>query len=136
SEIVDFADHHSGVVATSGGRLNPYKLGVELFKYIEERWDKGRFGKEWEECDDIARKRTWDLRTGLGREKIFQVRQLYNDVTFIDEFVTTEFCRDEMLYVFGYNKRTGMWEITDREFRAVKEKLLFQLTNFGQPFIY
>jgi stage V sporulation protein R len=136
SEIIDFADAHSGVVATAPGRLNPYKLGVQLFKYIEERWDKGRFGKEWEECDDLARKRTWDLRTGLGRQKLFQVRQLYNDVTFIDEFLTPEFCREEKLYTFGFNKRSGMWEITDRDFKAIKEKLLFQLTNFGDPFIY
>jgi stage V sporulation protein R len=136
SEIIDFADRHASILATAPGRLNPYKLGVELFKYIEERWDKGRFGKEWEECDDLARKKSWDLRTGLGRQKIFQVRQLYNDVTFIDEFLTPEFCQDNKLYVFGYNKRSGMWEITDREARAIKEKLLFQLTNFGQPFIY
>jgi len=136
SEIIDFADAHSGVVATSPGRLNPYKLGIELFKYIEERWDKGRFGKEWSDCDDIARKKSWDLRTGLGRKKIFQVRQLYNDVTFLDEFFTPEFCFDQGFYVFGYNKRSGNWEITDREFRAVKEKLLTQLTNFGKPFIF
>jgi len=32
--------------------LNPYKLGVELFRDIEERWNKGRFGKEYEECED------------------------------------------------------------------------------------
>jgi stage V sporulation protein R len=29
-----------------------------------------------------------------------------------------------------------MYEISDREFKAVKEKLLFSLTNFGQPFIF
>jgi stage V sporulation protein R len=136
SEIIDFADRHASILATSPGRLNPYKLGIELFKYIEERWDKGRFGKEWEECDDLAKKKSWDMRTGLGRQKIFQVRQLYNDVTFIDEFITPEFCQEQLLYVYGYNKRSGMWEITDREARAIKEKLLFQLTNFGQPFIY
>ena len=136
SEIIDFADAHSGVVATSPGRLNPYKLGIELYKYIEERWDKGRYGKEWAECDDIAKKKNWDLRTGQGRAKIFQVRQLYNDITFLDEFFTPEFCYDQGFYAFGYNKRTGNWEITDREFRAVKDKLLTQLTNFGKPFIF
>ena len=136
SEIIDFADAHSGVLATSPGRLNPYKLGIELFKYIEERWDKGRFGKEWADCDDIAKKKNWDMRTGLGREKVFQVRQLYNDITFLDEFFTAEFCEEQGFYAFGYNKRTGNWEITDREFRAVKDKLLTQLTNFGKPFIF
>ena len=28
------------------GALNPYKLGIELFRDIEERWNKGQFGKE------------------------------------------------------------------------------------------
>ncbi|HEX5132950.1 MAG TPA: SpoVR family protein, partial [Candidatus Krumholzibacteria bacterium] len=27
------------------------------------------------------------------------------------------------------------YEVADREFRAVKEKLLFQLTNMGHPFV-
>jgi len=27
SEIVDYAENNAGVMATSGGRLNPYKLG-------------------------------------------------------------------------------------------------------------
>lgn len=29
-----------------------------------------------------------------------------------------------------------MYEIASREFKEIKEKLLFRLTNFGQPFIY
>src|SRR5262249_46376349 len=42
SELVDFADHHSGTMATYGGRLNPYKLGIELLRDIEFRWNTGR----------------------------------------------------------------------------------------------
>ncbi|HEV8246809.1 MAG TPA: SpoVR family protein, partial [Polyangiaceae bacterium] len=53
SEIVDYADNNAGVMATSGGRLNPYKLGVELFRSVEERWNKGQFGREWEDCSDL-----------------------------------------------------------------------------------
>ena len=68
--------------------MNPYKLGVELYRNIEERWNKGQFGQEWEECDDLDVKKNWDLRLGLGTQKIFEVRALYNDVTFIDEFLT------------------------------------------------
>src|SRR5438445_8172152 len=44
-EIIDYADHHSGTLATSPGRLNPYKLGIELLRDIEDRWNKGKFGK-------------------------------------------------------------------------------------------
>ena len=136
SEIIDYADHAAGVLATSGGRLNPCKLGVELYRNIEERWDRGQFGKEWEDCDDLAAKKNWNLRLGLGRRKIFEVRALYNDVTFIDEFLTPDFCRDHKLFSFSWSNRNERYEIETREFKAVKEKLLFQLTNAGSPFIY
>jgi stage V sporulation protein R len=136
AEIISFADLHSGVVATGGGRLNPYKLGLELLRDVEDRWNKGKFGKEYEECDDIAAKRNWDRQLGLGRQKIFEIRKLYNDVTFIDEFLTPEFVIDNKLFTFRYNRDTDLYEIASREFREIKEKLLFRLTNFGQPFIY
>jgi stage V sporulation protein R len=136
SELVDFADHHAGVVAVHPGRLNPYKLGIELLRDVEERWDTGRFGKEYEECDDLAAKRNWDRQLGLGRQKIFEIRKLYNDVTFIDEFLTPEFCLEQKLFTFKYNRDTDLYEIASREFKEIKEKLLFRLTNFGQPFIY
>src|SRR5262249_948836 len=67
SELIDYADHHSGTMATHGGRINPYKLGIELLRDIEQRWNTGRFGKEYEECDDLDKKRTWDKQLGLGR---------------------------------------------------------------------
>jgi stage V sporulation protein R len=136
SEIIDYADHASGVTASAPGQLNPYKLGVELYRHIEERWDKGQFGKEWDDCQDMAARKSWDRRLGLGKKKIFEVRKLYNDVTFIDEFFTEEFCRENKFFSFGFNERSGNWEIESREFKKVKEKLLFRLTNFGQPFIY
>ena len=136
SEIVAFADLHSGIVATGGGRLNPYKLGLELLRDIEERWNKGKFGKEYDECEDIREKKIWDRGLGLGRQKLFEIRKLYNDVTFIDEFLTPEFVVDNKLFTFRYNRDTDFYEIASREFKAIKEKLLFRLTNFGQPFIY
>jgi stage V sporulation protein R len=136
SEIIDYADHNAGVLATSGGRLNPYKLGVELYRNVEERWDKGQFGKEWEECDDLEAKKNWNLRLGLGKKKLFEVRALYNDVTFIDEFLTPEFCREHKLFSFSWSNRNERYEIESREFKAIKERLLFSLTNGGNPFIY
>ena len=136
TDIIEYAENNAGVMATSGGRLNPYKLGVELFRSIEERWNKGQFGREWEECDDLETKKSWDLRLGLGREKIFEVRSLYNDVTFIDEFLTTEFAIEHKLFTYAWSSRNERFEIESREFKAIKEKLLFQLTNFGNPFIY
>ncbi|HMO56553.1 MAG TPA: SpoVR family protein [Roseiflexaceae bacterium] len=136
SELIDFADHHAGVVAVHPGRLNPYKLGIELLRDVEERWNTGRFGKEYEDCDDLAAKRSWDKQLGLGRQKIFEIRRLYNDVTFLDEFLTPEFCLEQKLFTFRYNRDTDFYEIASREFKEIKEKLLFRMTNFGQPFIF
>lgn len=134
-EVIDYADHHAGTLATRPGNLNPYKLGIELFRDIEERWDRGMFGAAWEECDDLARKRTWDLKLGRGKEKIFEVRRIYNDVLFVDEFLTEDFARRQKLFTFEYSKQSDDWVIASREFKAIKEKLLFQLTNWGNPVI-
>jgi len=135
SEIVDYADHASMVTATSGRQLNPYKMGVELYRHIEERWNKGRFGKAWDECDSMAERAAWDTKAGLGREKIFQVRRTHNDLTFIDEFLTHEFVREQDLFSFGYNRRHHQYEVESRQFEDVKRKLLAQLTNMGHPMI-
>jgi len=136
AEIIDYADATAGVLATAPGRLNPYKLGVELFRYIESRWNKGQFGKEWDECESLDAKRDWDRRLGLGRQKIFEVRRLHNDITFLDEFFTLEFCMEQKFYSFGFSERSGNWEIQSREFKKVKDQMLRMLTNRGQPTIY
>lgn len=135
SEVIDYADHHSGTVAMSPQSYNPYKVGIELFREIEERWNKGQFGREWQDCDDVVERKNWDKKLGLGREKIFEVRKIYNDVTFIDEFLTEDFCVRNKMFVYQYNKKTQQFEINTRDFKAIKSKLLFQMTNFGQPII-
>ncbi len=133
SEVIDYADHHSGTVATRPGQLNPYKLGLELFRHIEHRWNKGQFGKDWVECEDERERRAWDTGALQGRKKIFDVRRTHNDVTFIDEFLTPEFVVEQGLFSFERNKSSGEAVISSRDFREVKQKLLFMLTNHGQP---
>jgi stage V sporulation protein R len=135
AEIIDYADRHAGTMGSAPGVLNPYKLGIELFRDIKDRWDKGKFGSEWDECEDAAKRRSWDRKLGLGNEKIFQVRRIYNDVLFIDEFLTERFAREHKLFTFEYSKQSDEYVIASREFRQIKEKLLFQLTNWGNPVI-
>lgn len=135
AEVIDYADHHSGTMATSPTRLNPYKLGIELLKDIEDRWNKGQFGEEWDRCDDINKRETWNKELGLGREKIFEVRKIHNDVTFIDTFLTEDFCRKHNMFQFAYNEATNNYEIASREFQEIKQQLLRNLTNHGRPFI-
>lgn len=136
SEVVDYASSHAGTVSMAGGRFNPYKIGLELFRDIEDRWNKGKFGPEYENCENITEKRNWDKNLGLGRQKIFEVRKIYNDVTFIDEFLTPEFCAEHRLFTFRLNPKSEEYEIASREFEKIKKQLLFQLTNRGHPRIF
>jgi len=136
SELIDYADRHAGTMAGGSGQLNPYKVGIELFRDIEDRWNRGRFGKGWEDCDDLEAKQNWDLKLGKGREKIFQVRRIYNDVTFVDEFLTEDFCKQHKLFVYDYDEASAEYVISSRDFAAVKQKLVQSLVNFGQPLIY
>jgi stage V sporulation protein R len=135
SELVDYADHQSGTLGVQPGQINPYKLGYELYKDIEYRWDTGRFGKEFDECDDLVEKANWNRDVGQGLEKIFQVRAIYNDMNFIDDFLTDDFCREQKLFTYKLNEKTGMYEIDERSTAKIKDKLLFSLTNSGQPYI-
>jgi stage V sporulation protein R len=135
SEVICYADHHSSTMAMSPQRLNPYKIGIELFRDIEERWNKGQFGSDWDSCDDIREKENWNKNTGLGRDKIFEVRKIHNDVTFIDTFLTPEFCQKNKMFMFAYNEANDYYEIASREFYKVKEQLLDSLTNHGRPVI-
>lgn len=135
SEIVEFADKHAGVMAMSRQNINPYKVGIELMRDIEYRWDRGMFGKEYNECNSMPEKLRWDTKLGLGKQKIFEVRKSHNDISFIDEFLTPDFCERQQLFTYKYNPRTGRFEIDSKDFQAIKQKLLSQLTNFGQPII-
>jgi len=135
ADVINYADHHSGTMATSPTRLNPYKLGIELLRDIEDRWNRGRFGKDFDECDDMRARRTWDTKAGLGRQKIFEVRRIYNDLMFIDEFLTLDFCRQHKLFSFSYHEDTDTYNIESREFPKIKERLLYNLTNVGRPII-
>ncbi len=146
SEVIDYCEHHSGTLATSPGRLNPYKLGIELLRDIERRWNTGRYGADYDACDDMAERRHWGKdqapkerivgRGSPGREKIFEVRSIHNDVTFLDEFLTPEFVEDQDLYHYRQDPATGRMVVVNRDFRQIKAQLLFMLTNHGQPYIY
>lgn len=135
AEIVDYADRHSGSMQMVGGMLNPYKIGIELFRDIERRWNRGQFGKEYDECDDMHEKENWDLSLGLGREKIFEVRRFHDDVTFLDDFLTPEFCERQKLFTYVYNPKSSQYQIKSRNYQEIKSKLLQILTNGGNPVI-
>lgn len=62
SEVLDFADCHSAATSSAPGQLNPYKLGLELFRHAE-----------------------------LRGEDIFRLRCVHNDVSLVHKLVDEEF---------------------------------------------
>ena len=135
SEIIDYCDHYAGVVATHGGQLNPYKMGVELLRHIERRWDRGQFGLDYLDCDDPKVRSEWNRGGKDGKKKIFEVRKIHNDITFIDEFLDEDFCHDQKMFLYDYDRRNNKYVLSSRNFKEVKARFLKQLTNFGQPLI-
>ncbi len=63
------------------------------------------------------------------------MRKLHCDLTFLDEFLTADFCARHRLFTFAKDRRREAWVIASREFEKIRQALLFQLTNAGTPII-
>lgn len=129
--IFHYAIHKMGVL---GGEysMNPYKTGLYLLFDIEERWNKGQFGTEWENCKNSVQRENWDLKLNLGREKLFEVRRNYDDVTLLHEFFTQEFCDKYEFFDWQKNPK-GEYKIVSRDAKAIRNKLVQKHLNGGLP---
>lgn len=73
---LEFIKRHNDVVAPMLGGLNPYYLGFKMFQDIERRY---------------------------GRNKIFEVRELERDASFLRRYLTQDIC--EEMNLFEYAKK-------------------------------
>ena len=124
SDHLEFAELHSGVVSPHKGQLNPYYLGYKIFEDIERRWDNPT------EED----RKVFGREPGGGRAKIFEVREMENDVSFLRNYLTEELCTDLDLFVFELIDEEA-WTITDKRWEKVRDQLVANMTNFGFPYI-
>jgi stage V sporulation protein R len=115
--------------------INPYLLGSSLFRSIEERWNKGRFGREYEEARYIVERENWDRDTMKGREKISNVRRTHMDWFFVDEFLDREVIEDLKLYYYREKEGNGYYEyvVDETEWKKVKRIIVKSLMNWGVP---
>lgn len=129
--------YNARVLATSPSMINPYLLGMKIYENIEERWDKGQFGREWEECPDPERKRTWDMKLGQGREKILEVRRSYSDRFFIEHFLTEKLVNDLDLYLYEGRPDGSEVEyvVTEKDWQRVRDLLVKYLSTYETPLI-
>jgi stage V sporulation protein R len=104
SEILDFADCHSGATAGGPGQVNPYKLGIELYRYAESR--------------------------GMD---IFQLRRVHNDVSMTHKLVDEEFAERIIRPIFVLPESMGRRDAEEPTWQELKGWLLQQMAWGGLP---
>ncbi len=122
------------------GALSPLVFFGERFKNGKINYPAIPIPEEWIEW---AAKRRDDFCLGMGNEKIFEVRSTYDDLMFLEEFFTKDFCEENQYFFYKAKKvwdyktytQRNRYVIESRSFRRIKKRLLFQYTNFYLPII-
>ena len=70
-----------------------------------------------------------------GWDRMREIRESHNDVTFLDEFLTQEFVDEHNYFTYEYMQSSGDYRATSTDYLDVKKKLMLQFTNFGKPTI-
>jgi stage V sporulation protein R len=122
-EFTEFANLNAGVVSPHRRSINPYHLGLKLLEDIERRWDNPT------EEEQVKLGRT----PGQGRAKLFEVRELENDVSLIRNFLTKELVEELDLYL--YERQGNEWVIMEKDWEKVRDGIVGEMTNFGNPVI-
>jgi stage V sporulation protein R len=117
-EYVRFAALHSSVLSPSPRRLNPYYLGYKMWEHIERQANDGR---EW----------TPEMIDSPGTRKIFAIRELESDVSFLRNYLDAELVEECDLYL--YRLEGNEWKIVEKDWKKVRDGLVASMTNFGHP---
>ncbi|WP_062512805.1 SpoVR family protein [Halobacillus sp. KGW1] len=121
-EAIEFAKLNASVVQPSKTQLNPYYLGLKIFEDIEERYN-----------NPTAEMRKHGIEPGSGREKMYEVREIESDQSFIRNYLTKELVRQEDLYLF--QKQGQKYKITDKDHESIRDQLVTMRVNGGFPYL-
>ncbi|UYO36365.1 SpoVR family protein [Bacillus zhangzhouensis] len=122
SESIEFAKLNAGVVQPSKTGINPYYLGLKIFEDIEERYDNP--------CEELKKA---GVTEGSGRSKMFEVREIESDISFIRNYLTKDLVLREDLYLF--QKQGRDYKVIDKEWKAVRDQLVSMRVNGGFPYL-
>jgi len=122
SESIEFATLNANVVQPSKTSINPYYLGLKIFEDIERRYDNP--------TDEM---KAFGVKPNSGREKIFEVREIESDISFIRNYLTKELVQQEDLYLF--EKEGKDYKITNKDYEGVRDQLVSMRVNGGFPYI-
>lgn len=121
-EALEFAKLNAGVVQPSRTSINPYYLGLKIFEDIEERYN-----------DPTEEMRKRGAVPGAGREKIFEVREIESDISFLRNYLTKDLVMREDMYLF--QKQGKDYKIVDKDWKQVRDQLVNMRVNGGFPYI-
>jgi stage V sporulation protein R len=113
---IEFAIKHNQVLRPFPIGINPYRVGMKIWEDIKRRWDH----PTPEEVRDYG------PRTKNGDRKIFEVREVERDTSFLRRYLTEELVRE--MNLFEYETRGDEQVITQvpekESWRSIKETLL------------
>ena len=134
---VAYARINAGVTSLSRVGLNPYAIGLRVFQWIEEQADKGCFNYEFQQKTVLEQRESFNLKTGRGKEAIFNVRKNFSDLTLINTFITQDFTDRYDLFVVGrrINQEKGVVEYFVQSRRADDYKKMLLDTLYHPPVI-
>ncbi|WP_332631066.1 SpoVR family protein [Halalkalibacter flavus] len=122
-ETIEFAKLNAGVVQPSKTTINPYYLGLKIFEDIEERYNNPT--KDMQERQGVT--------PGSGREKMFEVREIESDISFIRNYLTKDLVTREDMYLF--QKQGADYKIIDKQWEQVRDQLAQSRVNGGFPYL-
>ncbi|MEG0448382.1 MAG: SpoVR family protein [Lysinibacillus sp.] len=122
AETIEFAKLNAGVVQPSKTSINPYYLGLKIFEDIEKRYDA-----------PTDRMKEIGIKPNSGREKMYEVREVESDMSFIRNYLTKDLAKQEDLYLF--EKKGNEYRISDKDHEKVRDQLVSMRVNGGFPYI-
>jgi stage V sporulation protein R len=126
---------NSLVKASHRFTMNPYLIGSEIFQDIQERWDKGRHGREWDDCVNVKEKEDWDTKEMKGWEKIKDVMRTYTDWFFMQDFLTHDLIDKLDLYIYIKSETPFSTDYvrTDHSLEDIRKLIINSFTHSGIP---
>lgn len=113
---VEFFVRHHQVVSPIPGGINPYHLGLTIWEDIERRWDKPTE-------EEI---REYGPRKKSGRAKLFEVREVERDSSFLRRYLTEDLIRElNLVELQARGNQRVITRVADSEnWREIKENLI------------
>jgi stage V sporulation protein R len=133
-EHLEFTRLHSGVLSPSprGMQVNPYYVGYKMFEDIERRWNGDLTEAEAKEYREANRGEEWPHH-GRGRQKMFEVREIENDVSFLRNYLTRHLIEELDMYI--YRREGDEWVVVEKDWQRVRDLMVDSMTNFGFPYL-